>query len=69
MLRYGIIIQGWTHNKSRYLSNYKKSLDVGVRVMVFKNTFNTVSAISWRSALLVKEIRVNGKKHQPAASH
>jgi hypothetical protein len=34
-----------------------------------KNTFNTVSAISWQSALLVKEIRVNGKKHQPAASH
>jgi hypothetical protein len=30
----------------------------GVRVMVFNATFNNISAISWRSALLVEETEV-----------
>jgi len=34
--------------------------------MVFNATFNNISAISWRSALLVKE---TAEIHRPAASH
>jgi hypothetical protein len=34
---------------------------VRVRVMVFNDTFNNISAISWRSVLLVKETGVSGK--------
>ena len=37
--------------------------------MVFKATFNNISAISWMSVLLVEESRVSGKKHQPVASY
>jgi len=32
-------------------------------VMVFNVTFNTISAISWRSVLLVKETGVPGENH------
>jgi len=34
--------------------------------MVFNATFNNISAISWRSVLLVEE---TGENHRPAASH
>jgi ABC-type uncharacterized transport system permease subunit len=34
--------------------------------MVFNATFNNISVISWRSALLVEE---TGENHRPAASH
>ena len=37
-----------------------------VRVMVFNATFNNISAISWRSVLLVEE---TGENHRTAASH
>ena len=37
--------------------------------MVFNTTFNNISVISWQSVLLVKETRVLGENHQPAASH
>ena len=37
--------------------------------MVFNATFNNISAISWRSVLLVEEIRVSGENHRPVASH
>jgi hypothetical protein len=33
--------------------------------MVFNATFNNISAISWRSVLLVEEIRVPREKHRP----
>ena len=39
------------------------------KVMVFNTTFNNISVISWQSVLLVKETRVPGENHQPAASH
>jgi hypothetical protein len=42
-----------------------KALD-GVRVMVFKATFNNISVISWWSDLLVEEM---GENHRPIASH
>ena len=31
--------------------------------MVFKATFNNISAISWQSALLLEEIGVHGENH------
>jgi len=38
-------------------------------VMVFNATFNNISAISWRSVLLVEETGVPGENHGPVASH
>ena len=36
--------------------------DIGVRVIVFNDTFNNISTVSWRSVFLVKETGVPGKK-------
>ena len=38
-------------------------------ILMFKVTFNNISAISWRPGLLVEEIGVPGENHQPAASN
>ena len=38
-------------------------------VMVFIATFNNISAILWRSVLLMEETEVSAKNHQPVASH
>ena len=35
--------------------------------MVLNATFNNISAISWRSGLLVEESKVPGENHRPAA--
>jgi hypothetical protein len=35
-------------------------------IMVFNTTFNNISAISWRSILLVEE---TGENHWPVTSH
>jgi len=35
-------------------------------VMVFNTTCNNISAISWRSVLLMEEIGVLGENHRPA---
>jgi hypothetical protein len=40
-----------------------------VTVVVFNATFNNISAISWRSVLLVEETGVPGENHRPVASH
>ena len=37
--------------------------------MVFNDTFNSISFISWRSVLLVEETGVPGEIHQPVSSH
>jgi hypothetical protein len=37
--------------------------------MVFNATFNNISAISWRSVLLVEDTGVPGENHRPVASH
>jgi len=37
--------------------------------MVINASYNTISAISWRSVLLVEETRVPGEHHRPATSH
>ena len=39
---------------------------LGLTVMVFNATFNTISAISWWSVLLVEE---TGENNRPATSH
>jgi hypothetical protein len=38
-------------------------------VMVFNATYNSISAISWQSVLLVEETGVPGENHQPIANH
>ena len=42
---------------------------LGFRFMVFNATFNNISAISWRSVVLVEETRVPGKNHRPVVNH
>ena len=37
--------------------------------MVFNATFNNISAISWRSVLLMRVTGVPGENHRPVASH
>jgi hypothetical protein len=37
--------------------------------MVFSVTFNTISAISWQSVLLVEETGVPGENHRHVANH
>jgi hypothetical protein len=37
-----------------------------VRIMVFNETFNNISVISWWSFLMVEE---TGENHPPVASH
>ena len=37
--------------------------------MVFNATFNNISVLSWRSALLVEETGVHRENHQPATSN
>jgi hypothetical protein len=41
----------------------------GVRIMVFKATFNNISVISWRSVLLLEEPGVPGENNRPVANH
>jgi hypothetical protein len=40
-----------------------------VRVMVFNDTFNNISAISWLPVLLVDETGLPIENNRPAASH
>jgi len=45
----------------------KKQNKEGGRFMVLNATFNNTSAILWQSVLLMKETRVPGNNHRPAA--
>ena len=36
---------------------------------VVNATFNNISAISWRSVLMVEKFGVTGEDHRPAARH
>ena len=42
--------------------------DIEVRVMKFNATFKNISAISWRSGLLVEEARIPGENQRSVAS-
>ena len=37
--------------------------------MVFNDTFNNISVITWRSFLLMEEIAVPRENHRPVVSH
>ena len=47
---------------------YKYIVCLFVCLIVFNATFNNISVISWRSALLVEETGVPGENHRPVAS-
>ena len=51
------------------LSSFALSKILLVWLMMFNVTFNNISAISWRSVLLVEETGVPGENHRPVASH
>jgi hypothetical protein len=58
------------HYIKRWCRRYStKTGNVFVRLTVFNATFDNISVISWRSALLVEETGVHTENHQPAASH
>ena len=40
-----------------------------VRIIVFNATFNNISAVYWRSVLLVEETRIPRENHRPVASY
>jgi hypothetical protein len=40
-----------------------------VCLMVFDATFNNISAMPWRSVLLMEETEGLGENHRPVASH
>ena len=42
---------------------------IRIQIIVLNATFNNISAISWRSLLLVEETGVPEENHQPVASH
>jgi len=46
-----------------------KSTTLSVILMVFNATFSNISAISWRSVLLVEETGVPRENHRSVASH
>jgi hypothetical protein len=43
--------------------------DRAMAMMVLDATFDNISVLSWRSALLVEESGVLGENQRPAASH
>jgi hypothetical protein len=47
---------------------FLKFIGAGLGVMVFNVNFNYISAISWRSVLLVEETRVPGENHRSVKS-
>ena len=59
----------YTTSERYFLWYFGGSWLVIVMVMVLNATFNNISVISWRSALLEEENGVTGEKHWPVASH
>jgi len=57
-----------SHNTCSY-PHVVFDIDTLTRVRVFNATFNNISVVSWRSALLVEETGEPGENHRPAASH
>ena len=51
------------------VENYIINIWLFVCLMVFNATFNNISAISWRSALLVEESRGPGENNRPVSGH
>ena len=57
-----------TRMKERILNRFTIPFD-WFRFMVFNDTFNNITVISWRSILLLEETGVSGENHRPVASH
>jgi hypothetical protein len=55
--------------KQGFLFNVFNQSRFGLVLLVFNATFNIISAMSWRSVLLVEETGVPDENHQPVASH
>ena len=51
------------------LYKMKYHIHLGVGVMVFNATFNSISVVLWWSVLLEEETGVPGENHPPVASH
>jgi hypothetical protein len=49
------------------LSYRAEAMHVWVWFMLIKATFNTISAISWGSVLLVEETEIPGENHRPVS--
>jgi hypothetical protein len=47
----------------------RELLNVNIGFMLFNDTFNNISVISWRSVLLVDETGVPGENYRPATRH
>jgi len=56
-------------NIQLYISNESAIIIIGLWFMVFNATSNSISAISWRSLLLVEETGVPGENHRTVTSH
>ena len=70
ILHYLSFVINWKQDENNSPSTRNTDIYmVRARFMVFNTTFNNISAISWRSALLVAETRVPGENPLPAASH
>jgi len=54
---------------NHYIADTVDTKPIRVRVVVFNATFNNISAISWRSVLLVEKTGVPEEDHRPIASH
>ena len=57
------------HIMYKYTKMYIPVHCLGLEIRVFNATFNNISAISWRSVLLVEETWVLSENHQHATSH
>ena len=57
------------NDKKRYNVSCLLFDGFGLWCMVFNATFYNISAIPWRSVLLMEETRVPGENHRPVASH
>jgi hypothetical protein len=67
LLQYKLYHNWWGPSFLVILARIQYSLVDRVRVIMFNATFNNISVISWRSALLVEETGVPEKNHRPAS--
>ena len=67
LLQYKLDHNWWEPSFLVILARIQYLLVDRVRVIMFNATFNNISVISWRSALLVEKTEVPGENHRPAS--
>jgi hypothetical protein len=69
VIRSGLLtmIKSWTERDSS--RNEDRNDYLFVCLMVFNDTFNNISVISWRPVVVVEEAGVPGENHRPWASN